>query len=456
MEQHTTPRSAARQAGLLFGAAGVLTILNNFVPGSGYLDKTFLFAVGVVCVALGTGVAWLPWERWPARGTLAITPLAFAVIAVANHQGGVSTYSYAPFFILVFMWVGLHHPPRTSFLLAPLAAAAYMLPGLLAADAPDGALSSVTVAVPVCVLVAETIARTVGRVRRAEQDTQRGYDLLHRSQALANVGSWEWDVTTGAVEWSPEMFRILGVAEGEIDTAFEPVLNLVVPEDRELVTNRFRQAAKGEAVPGFAFRLTRPDGSRRWLWCEGDPSTGNRPGVVTGFVQDVTEPKQVEEELSRLALKDDLTGLANRRAFVTVGQQLLRLAERAGETALLIYIDLDNMKEVNDTYGHAAGDQALIEAAGLLRSTFREADLVARLGGDEFAVFLPRHDAGAKAGLDRLRQAVDLRGDRFPSIALSIGVSTYDGDGPCSIEDLINRADAAMYAEKALRRLIQP
>ncbi len=161
----------------------------------------------------------------------------------------------------------------------------------------------------------------------------------------------------------------------------------------------------------------------------------------------------MEEELSRLALKDDLTGLANRRAFVTVGAQLLRVAQRAGETAMLIYIDLDNMKDVNDTYGHAAGDQALVEVADLLRSTFRESHLVARLGGDEFAVFVPRQGAEAKAGLDRLRDAVDARTGRFPPVALSIGTSTYDGDGPCSIEDLIRRADAGMYAEKALRRL---
>ena len=453
MERFQHTNAPARQAGLLFGAAGVLTILNNFVPGSSYLDKAFLHLVGVVSIAIGAAVALLPWARWPPRATLAITPIAFVVIAVANQRGGVSTYSYAPFFILVFMWVGLHHPPRTSFLLAPLAAIAYMVPGLVSADPPDGALSSVTVAVPICVLVAEAIARTVGRMRRAEREINRSYELLHRSQALANVGSWEWDTTTGSVEWSPEMFRILGVAPGEIETAFDPVLAMVVPEDKEVVKEQFRETARGGAVPGFAFRLIRPDGSRRWMWCEGGPGAGGRPGVVTGFLQDVTEPKQVEEELARLALVDDLTGLANRRGFVTVAEQLLKVAQRTGETVLLIYVDLDNMKELNDTHGHAAGDQALVEVAHLLRATFREADLVARLGGDEFAVFVPRQGTEAKAALDRVRCAVDARQDRFPPLSLSIGVSSYDGDGPCSVDGLIDRADAAMYAEKALRRL---
>jgi diguanylate cyclase (GGDEF)-like protein len=314
--------AAVRQAGLLFGAAGALTILNNYVPGSEYLNEAFLNAVGALCLVVGLLVPRLPWHRWPARATVAITPFAFALIAVGNQQGGVSTYSYAPFFIIVFMWVGLHHRPGTSLLLAPLAAAAYMVPGLIDAHAPDGALSSVTIAIPACVLIGETVARTVSRLRRTE------------------------------------------------------------------------------------------------------------------------------EKLSRLALVDDLTGLANRRAFVTVGEQLLRVADRAGETVLVVYADLDGMKAINDRHGHAAGDEALRQAARLLRETFREADLVARIGGDEFCVLLPGHASEAKASIDRLRDAA-AGSAGFPPVALSLGVA--EGSPGCTIEDLIRRADAAMYADKADR-----
>ena len=315
--------TAARQAGLLFGVAGFLTIVNNYVPGSEYLDEAFLTFVGVLCLAVGALLPRLPWRRWPTRATLAITPCAFALIAVANEKGGVSPFSYAPFFIIVFMWVGLHHRPGTSFLLAPLATVAYVMPGLVAADAPDGALSSVTIAIPACVLIGETIARTVGRLRRTE------------------------------------------------------------------------------------------------------------------------------EELSRLALRDDLTGLANRRAFATVGEQLLRVAERAGDSVLVVYADLDGMKTINDRQGHAAGDEALRQAARLLRETFREADLVARIGGDEFCVLLPGRAAEAKAGIDRLRDAVADQATGSPPLALSLGVA--EGWPGCTIEDLIRRADAAMYSDKALR-----
>lgn len=442
-------RSAARQGAVLFGVAGILTILNNFVPGSSYLDETFLHAVGVLCLVFGAVVAALPWDRWPARASVVLAPLAFAIIAVANQRGGVSTYSYAPFFVTVFMWVGLHHPPRTSLLLGPLAAAAYMVPGLVDADAPDGALSSVTIAIPVCVLVGETIARAVGRIRRAEQRFQRGYELLDRSQALAHVGSWEWNPATGAVEWSPEMYRILGRDPVSTKPAFASVRELVVPEDQEAVTTGFREATRGNKIDGFAFRIIRPDGAQRWLWVEGGPVGG---GIVTGFVQDVTHTKAVEEELQRLALHDELTGLANRRAFVTVGEQLLRIAQRTGQGAVLLYIDLDNMKAVNDRYGHAAGDAALLDVAGLLRSTFRDSDVVARIGGDEFCVLIPRGETDGTEGLTRLRRAVDAREAEFPPIALSIGVAEYPGIGEPSIEDLIQRADAAMYDEKAARR----
>jgi diguanylate cyclase (GGDEF)-like protein len=315
--------AAARQAGVLFGAAGALTIVNNYVPGSDYLDKGFLTVAGVVCLLVGALIPRLPWHRWSARATVVLVPLAFGLIALANAKGGVSTYSFAPFFIIVFMWVGLHHPPGTSALLAPVAAAAYVVPGLLDANAPEGALSSVAIAIPTCVLIGETVARTVSRLRRTE------------------------------------------------------------------------------------------------------------------------------DELSRQALHDELTGLANRRAFVTVGEQLLRVADRAGETVLMVYADLDGMKSINDRHGHAAGDEALRAAARLLRETFRDADLVARIGGDEFCVLLPGRAAEAKAGVDRLRDAVDDRSGGDPPLALSLGMAT--GSPGCTIEELIGWADAAMYADKAHR-----
>jgi diguanylate cyclase (GGDEF)-like protein len=119
----------------------------------------------------------------------------------------------------------------------------------------------------------------------------------------------------------------------------------------------------------------------------------------------------------------------------------------------LLYIDLDNMKAINDQHGHAAGDQALIETAELLRSTFRESDIVARLGGDEFCVLLPKNGIEASACIDRLHDRLQARGpDTLPPISLSVGIAKYHWDDPCPIETLIARADAAMYQAKAEKR----
>ena len=150
-------------------AAGLFTVVNNYLPGSELLDIALLNTVGLVAVALGVLAYYLPWPRWHPRLSLVLGLLAFCLIAISNRYGGVSAYSYGVYYVVVFCWVGLAHPPRTSWVLAPAAATAYVAPFLLAPDAAGrNAVSSVTVAIPVCVLVGETIARVVRRQAEAQ------------------------------------------------------------------------------------------------------------------------------------------------------------------------------------------------------------------------------------------------------------------------------------------------
>ena len=169
---------AGHQGGRLLLAAGALTLVNNYLPGSGHLDIAVLNAVALTTIALGVVALRTPWDRMSPRAPLLLVLVAFALIAVSNLFGGVGAYSYATYFVVVFVWVGLAQPPRTSFALAPLATAAYLLPFLLVDDPPANAISSVTVAVPVCILVAETLARTVRRLERshAEVVVQREHE----------------------------------------------------------------------------------------------------------------------------------------------------------------------------------------------------------------------------------------------------------------------------------------
>ena len=184
-------RTGGQQAALLLIAAGLLTVVNNYLPGAGHLDIAVLNAVGALALAIGAVSYVLPWHRWPSPASLVLAPVAFAMISTSNYLGGVGPYSYAVYFIVVFAWVGVAHPPRTSYWLAPLAAAAYVGPLVARDDVAPGAASSVTVAIPVCLLVAETIARTVRRLHDSRESLSAYASELERwhahEQAVINA-----------------------------------------------------------------------------------------------------------------------------------------------------------------------------------------------------------------------------------------------------------------------------
>jgi signal transduction histidine kinase len=175
---------AGHQGGRLLLAAGIFTLVNNYLPGSGHLDIAVLNAVAVTALALGAVCLKVPWDRLSPRAPLVLVLAAFALISASNVFGGVSAFSYAVYFVVVFVWVGLTQPPLTSYWLVPPAVLAYVLPFLLADEPPTAAVSSVTVAVPVCVLVGEVLARSVRRLERgrAAVVAQREHE-----QALVDV-----------------------------------------------------------------------------------------------------------------------------------------------------------------------------------------------------------------------------------------------------------------------------
>ena len=178
-------------------------------------------------------------------------------------------------------------------------------------------------------------------------------------------------------------------------------------------------------------------------------------GVIVDF-KDISERKKMEDELRSLSLRDELTGLYNRRALLTLAEQELKIAARLPQGLFVLYADLDGFKEINDTLGHTEGDRILIDAADILRATYRNSDIIARMGGDEFVVVL----RGAKGDdikviTSRLQKNIGLynsRPDLNYSLSLSLGVAYYDPAEPCSIDELLSRADAAMYENKKARK----
>lgn len=173
--------------------------------------------------------------------------------------------------------------------------------------------------------------------------------------------------------------------------------------------------------------------------------------TLTRSLRYAIERHRLQRTLQTLSLIDDLTGLQNRRGFLALAEQQLRLIQRKG-SALLVYVDVDDLKWINDTYGHLEGNHALIGVGNILRATFRQSDILARIGGDEFCVLMT--DAGhdsAEQVRKRLQHRVDFANALTPSrfrLSLSIGIADVPAVRQPSLEELLRLADSHMYEQK--------
>ncbi|PMQ01731.1 MAG: hypothetical protein CBR30_04820 [Dictyoglomus sp. NZ13-RE01] len=164
-----------------------------------------------------------------------------------------------------------------------------------------------------------------------------------------------------------------------------------------------------------------------------------------------------EERLKDLIYTDELTGLYNRRGFYSFAERQLKLASRLNRTVLLIYIDIDNLKWINDNFGHKEGDLYIIDFANILKKTFRESDIIGRIGGDEFVVLCFDINPGAyEKIITRLYENIskyNTESKKPYQISFSIGFSLYNPEKPISLDELLNIADKRMYKEKKTKKI---
>jgi diguanylate cyclase (GGDEF)-like protein len=162
-----------------------------------------------------------------------------------------------------------------------------------------------------------------------------------------------------------------------------------------------------------------------------------------------------KSELQTLSLTDELTGLYNRRGLTTLLEQEIRRANRLKKSFSVLYLDLDNLKYINDEFGHEVGDQALMEISDICREIFRESDIIARIGGDEFVIVPIDIDGAAGEMIRRLKEVFRERektSHRPYTISVSMGTAHYNPHSPSTVETLISEADKAMYEMKRAKR----
>ena len=232
-------------------------------------------------------------------------------------------------------------------------------------------------------------------------------------------------------------------------------MKLLTPEGQEVVR---KNIAEKSTTP-YPVEQLRKDGKTFFAEVTGRNLVLNGKSLRVACVRDITDRMRLEEELRQsearfkeLARTDPLTGLANRRTFTEVAEAEFQRGKRYGANAALLMIDIDHFKSINDSYGHEAGDRALVAMAKTLKSLTRSLDLPARFGGEEFVCLLIATDQfGATEMAERIRLAASQIVTSLPDgdfrFTVSIGCAVFE-DGDANWSEALNRADAAMYMAK--------
>ena len=314
------------------------------------------------------------------------------------------------------------------------------------------------------------------RASRTRIELERSKAKLARAQDLARMGSFDWRRSQGALVLSVEGLRVLGKGPGDA-MGFRALMRLLPAEERAGFFTMLRDVLAHCSVLATDVPVLLADGRQRIVHTEAEPEFDEHGSLVgyTGIVQDVTDRRVAEDKIRHLANFDTLTGLPNRRQLIWRTERALEHARRLGHQVGVLLIDLDRFKLINDTLGHGAGDELLMEVSRRLRSCVRHSDqvmesslesmgsrshrtleAVGRYGGDEFVALLPEvvdeRDAERVASrvLEQMREPIFVGGQEC-FVTASVGIALFPRDGN-SVADLMRNSDVAMYAVKAQGR----
>jgi PAS domain S-box-containing protein len=293
---------------------------------------------------------------------------------------------------------------------------------------------------------------------------------LENAQRMARLGHWEWHTREDAFFCSTQICRIAGLPSAEAVPTFEAFLDLIHPEDKTLFREAIDATRQGQKPLNLEHRLLAGDGTIRFVYHQAEALSDPKGSAVhmMGTLQDITDRKEAEKKIRHLAYYDELTSLPNRTFFKKHLDQALKLARHHGRIAGVLMLDLDDFKRVNETFGHAAGDQFLKDVSERLSRFVRINDIVSRpgceemnagvsrFGGDEFTLLLSEirraEDAArvARRILKVLSEPFRLNGQDLVLTA-SAGIALFPHDGD-DMDTLLKHADIAMYHAKSRGR----
>lgn len=443
-------------SGLLFGIVAILGMRMPFVlqPGVIFDGRSIILSIA--------GLFGGP-----------LTALIAAVISAVHrvYIGGAGMYVGVATIILSAAFGAAYYYllRRTKKIMTPVSLIIFSLllnlltlfmftyiPGLSAAIVINQlALPILLLYPPATVVIAYVISAQETRLN-TEKKLLESEQRLRKTQEIANIGSWELDLLSEQLYWSPETYEIFGVKAGEFIPSYKSFLQLIHPDDRDRVDQAYSNSIEsGLDHYEIEHQIVHPEDQDVRHVHERCEHYKNRAGQVirsVGMVQDITERKLYESKLKYLSLHDQLTDLYNRTYFE---EELKRLNKSREYPITIISADLDGLKLINDTLGHYEGDKMLIACAKILKSSLRQSDLLSRIGGDEFAAILPRTDAETgEIVYGRIKDKIDEFNQSNASLPLSIslGIATAKNPDHESLFDLLKTADDYMYREKLYHR----
>tara|TARA_B100001059_G_C17832481_1_gene585631 strand:- start:489 stop:2570 length:2082 start_codon:yes stop_codon:yes gene_type:complete len=283
------------------------------------------------------------------------------------------------------------------------------------------------------------------------------HERLELSQSLANVGSWDWDIINEKLTWTREVYRIFGVDEYAFEVTYDDFISFIYDEDKNKVIDAISNAIKNQSTYSVKHRIIRPSGEVRYLLEKGEvvSDVNGKPLRMVGAVLDITSLQQREIMLEKAALFDEVTQLPNRLSCRQEIEVRIAHALFYNKAFAVLYIDLDNFKNINDTQGHLVGDDYLYEVSRKLSKLIFANVFLSRLGGDEFILvtdFYCEADLEIKANI-LAKEVISLLNikkhfqDIVIDLSASVGIAFYPIHG-ISYTELLSSADKAMYQAK--------